>query len=315
MLSKIKNALSKCPSDGSIYLIDKLSDISGFFMVKGHLLYMVYNSEGISHQNLSTEFLRLNTNIDIVSVRNDQEFKTGKYNLLEIIPVTNENPDELLSSFINLCISHTTYMNAKNFVGFFYSLISLFQTPKEQNYKNLVGFIGELFLLKYFAEDNDFDVSGYWHTYGSNDNYDIVLPKFNIEIKTTSAADELITIKHIQIFNTDNNYLASVLLDEDNSGVSLNTLINNMLLNSKYFNSFNFSLNIEKEKLRISPVDAETKKFTLKSISIYRAETINPFKEIPDEISNLSYKMCLIDKPKVDIKELTNIYNLIKVDL
>lgn len=146
MLSAIKDALSKCPSDGSIYLIDKLSDISGFFMVKGHLLYMVYNSEETSHQNLSTEYLKLNTNIDIVSVKNDQKFKTGKYNLLEIIPVANEYPDELLSSFINLCISHTTYMNAKNFVSFFYSLISLFQTPKEQNYKNLVGFIGELFL-------------------------------------------------------------------------------------------------------------------------------------------------------------------------
>lgn len=304
MLSAIKDALSKCPSDGSIYLIDKLSDISGFFMVKGHLLYMVYNSEETSHQNLSTEYLKLNTNIDIVSVKNDQKFKTGKYNLLEIIPVANEYPDELLSSFINLCISHTTYMNAKNFVSFFYSLISLFQTPKEQNYKNLVGFIGELFLLKSFAEDYDFDISDYWHTYGSSDNYDIVLPKCNIEIKTTSSEDELITIKHIQIFNTENNYLASIIINEDNSGMSLNELINNMLSNHKCFNSFNFSLNIEKEKMRVSPVDAETKRFILKGISIYRAETINPFKNIPDEISNLSYKMNLMDKPQVNIDEL-----------
>lgn len=304
MLSAIKDALSKCPSDGSIYLIDKLSDISGFFMVKGHLLYMVYNSEETSHQNLSTEYLKLNTNIDIVSVKNDQKFKTGKYNLLEIIPVANEYPDELLSSFINLCISHTTYMNAKNFVSFFYSLISLFQTPKEQNYKNLVGFIGELFLLKSFAEDYDFDISDYWHTYGSSDNYDIVLSKCNIEIKTTSSEDELITIKHIQIFNTENNYLASIIINEDNSGMSLNELINNMLSNHKCFNSFNFSLNIEKEKMRVSPVDAETKRFILKGISIYRAETINPFKNIPDEISNLSYKMSLMDKPQVNIDEL-----------
>ena len=304
MLSAIKDALSKCPSDGSIYLIDKLSDISGFFMVKGHLLYVVYNSEETSHQNLSTEYLKLNTNIDIVSVKNDQKFKTGKYNLLEIIPVANEYPDELLSSFINLCISHTTYMNAKNFVSFFYSLISLFQTPKEQNYKNLVGFIGELFLLKSFAEDYDFDISDYWHTYGSSDNYDIVLPKCNIEIKTTSSEDELITIKHIQIFNTENNYLASIIINEDNSGMSLNELLNNMLSNHKCFNSFNFSLNIEKEKMRVSPVDAETKRFILKGISIYRAETINPFKNIPDEISNLSYKMSLMDKPRVNIDQL-----------
>ena len=304
MLSAIKDALSKCPSDGSIYLIDKLSDISGFFMVKGHLLYMVYNSEETSHQNLSTEYLKLNTNIDIVSVKNDQKFKTGKYNLLEIIPVANEYPDELLSSFINLCISHTTYMNAKNFVSFFYSLISLFQRPKEQNYKNLAGFIGELFLLKSFAEDYDFDISDYWHTYGSSDNYDIVLPKCNIEIKTTSSEDELITIKHIQIFNTENNYLASIIINEDNSGMSLNELINNMLSNHKCFNSFNFSLNIEKEKMRVSPVDAETKRFILKGISIYRAETINPFKNIPDEISNLSYKMSLMDKPQVNIDVL-----------
>lgn len=56
--------------------------------------------------------------------------------------------------------------------------------------------------------------------------------------------------------------------------------------------------------MRVSPVDAETKRFILKGISIYRAETINPFKNIPDEISNLSYKMSLMDKPQVNIDEL-----------
>ncbi len=311
MLGKIKESLLKCPDDGSIYLIEKLSDISGFFMVKSHLIYMVTNFEKISHQNLSTEFLRLNTNIEIVSIKNDQQFQSGKYNSLEIVPVENEYSDEHLTSFINLCVAHTTYMKAANFVKFFYSLVSLFQFPKEQEYKNLIGFFGELSFLKYLAEKSECDLSDLWHRSGSNDKYDIVLPKCNIEIKATSSIDELVTIKHSQLFNMDNNFLVSIIVEENSSGITLNELITNMLSDPTYFKGFNFTLNVEKEKRRISPVDAETKRFVFKNAFIYNAAEINPFKIVPDEIYSLSYRMNLQEKPQISIddfeKELKNV--------
>ena len=75
MLEKVKNALTACPCDGAIYLVHKLSDCSGFFMSQKHLVYMAYNNEDAAHQSLATEFLRLNTNIEITAIENNQQFE------------------------------------------------------------------------------------------------------------------------------------------------------------------------------------------------------------------------------------------------
>ncbi len=303
MLNKVKEALLKCPEDGSIYLIEKLSDISGFFATKKHLLYMVFNNEGLSHQNLSTEFLRLNTNIEVVSIENNQQFSSGKYNVLEIVPVDGKYDEEYVSSFINMCIAHTEYMNASAFLKYFYSLVNLFQYPKEQKFINLIGLVGELFFLKYAVDELGHDLSECWHNSGSTDKYDIALKKCNVEIKTTMAADELITVKHMQLFNDDNNFLVSVLLEESNAGVSLNQLLKMLQNYPNAFKSFNFALNTEKEKRRISPVDAETKKFSLKTVSIYDADVINPFASVPQNVSGLIYKLDLTDKDQISISD------------
>ena len=304
MLNKLTLALTMCPDDGSIYLIEKLSDVSGFFMVNKHLLYMVLNIEGAHHQSLSTELLRLNTNIDIAAIGNNQQFPTGKYNVLEILPFDGKYENEYLSSFVNMCVAHTEYMNATEFVKYFYSLVNLFQYPKEQKFANLIGLFGELTFLKYVVEKTEYDFSDKWHNSGSTDKYDISLSNCNFEIKSTISSEELITVKHTQIFNSDHNFLVSVLLEDDNSGTSLNQLIKSMQDNSAKYKSFNFALNVEKERRRISPVDAETKKFSLKHISIYDAKLINPFQIIPNNVSELTYRLDLAEKDPVSIMDL-----------
>lgn len=303
MLDRVKESLLKCPDDGSIYLIAKLSEISGFFAVKKHLLYMVLNNEGISHQSLSTEFLRLNTNIDIISIENNQQFPSGKYNALEIIPIDGKNDEEYITSFVNMCIAHTKYMNATAFVKYFYSLVNLFQYPKEQKFINLVGLVGELFFLKYTVDELGCDLSECWHNSGSTDKYDISLKKCNIEIKTTMSADEFITVKHTQLFNIDHNYLVSVLIEDSNAGVSLNQLLQTMKDHPTAFKNFSFMLNIEKEKCRISPVDAETRKFAFKRASIYDAAKINPFAVLPNNVSGLTYKLDLAEKELISLSD------------
>jgi len=77
------------------------------------------------------------------------------------------------------------------------------------------------------------------------------------------------------------------------------------------YNNYNFVLNVEREKKRVSPVDADNKHFIVKSIVIYDANEINPFEEIPENVSQLTYKLNLIDKNNLPqsewIKEFYNV--------
>ncbi len=311
MLEKIRTALLTCPCDGAIYLVHKISDYSGFFVSQKHLVYMTYNNEGASHQSLTTEFLRLNTNIEITAIENNQQFESGRYNVIEILPVDGVYDDASLDSFVNLCVAHTQFTGASAFVKFFYSLANLFQYPKEQKFINLIGLFGELSFLKYASQVINEDFSDCWHRSGSTDKYDIAFGSCNIEIKTTMTVDELVTIKHSQLFNMDKNFLVTVLIEESNGGTTLNQLIAEMHAHAEHFKSFNFALNIEKEKKRISPIDAETKKFSFKSVTIYDADEINPFEELPENISSMEYKLDLLGLPSVDMrtfkKEINNV--------
>lgn len=302
MLEKIKKVLTDCPCDGAIYLVHKLSDCSGFFMSQKHLIYMAYNNERASHQNLATEFLRLNTNIEITAIENNQQFESGKYNVIEILPVDGVYDDASLDSFVNLCIAHTQFMGGSGFIKFFYSLVNLFQFPSEQRFINLVGLFGELSFLKYVSQVMNKDFSDCWHKTGSNDKYDIALGSCNLEIKTTMSVDELITIKHSQLFNMDRNFLLVVLVEESNVGKTLNQLIAEMQSHTEHFKSFSFALNLEKEKKRVSPIDAATKSFSFKSVTIYDTNIINPFKKLPENISSMEYKLDLFGLPSVDLK-------------
>jgi hypothetical protein len=307
MIDSIKEVLQNCPCDGMIYLAFKLSDHSGFFISKKHLLYMVFNTEDAPSQRLSTEFLRLYTNIEINAIESDQQFGSGRYNVIELLPVEEKYDDVCLDSFVNLCNAHTKLMGAQDFIKFFYSLVSLFQYPKEQKYSNLIGLFGELSFLKYAYHEMGVDLSENWHITGSSDKYDIVLSSCNIEIKTTMTPDESVVIKHAQLFNSDHNYLVRVVTEENNNGVTVNQLIEELLSDGASFNSFNFAINIEKEKQRISPVDAGEKRFMMKSVTIYDASIINPFFTVPERVTSLTYKLDLCASPTVDFRTLLDV--------
>lgn len=299
MLAEIKKALITVPKDGALYLVKKLSQNTGFFITNGHLLYLVYNFENITHKSLTTDYLLLNTDIEIHSFENNQAFVSGKYNVLDFLPTEEGYSENNLESFVNLCISHTEFMGGKSFVKFFFSLSELFQDPKGQKYKNLIGLYGELSFIKYLCQVTSLDLSDRWHTGGSLDKYEITLETKNIEIKTTAAVDEEVTIKHTQLFNSDQNYLVVICIEESSSGQTLNQLISSMRKDRVHYNNYNFVLNIEREKKRVSPVDADNKKFSIKSIEVYNADEINPFLEIPECISNLTYKLDLIGKTSI----------------
>lgn len=296
---QLLNKIRSVPKDNTLYLLEKFPCETGLFASNGNVLYMVRNNEHCASMNVKTDFLNLDTNI-FVSAFNQSvsSFENGYYNSVELELSESSDIEANFSAFVNLCLAHSTYMRGKDFLSFFDSLVSLFQLPREQQFKNLVGLMGELLLIEYVYQNFKEDLSLYWHNEGSYSRLDFTCPYANFEVKTTLKGSLNFTIKHNQLFvNSENNYLVTVSIEENNSGRTLEELITMLLQNPVICNGLNFSVNIEKEKRRISPSEITSRRFVLKKISVFRATDINPFVNVPDCIEDLSYKLDLIQFP------------------
>lgn len=305
-INQLLDKIPSIPKDNTLYLLEKFSSKTGIFVSNGNILYLVLNEEHCSSMSIETDLLCLETNIFISAFSSTaQSFKNGYYNSVEL-DLSDANESEAnLSAFINLCLAHTSYMQGQDFIKFFDSLVSLFQLPREQHYKNLIGLAGEILLIEYVYNNFGLDLSTYWHTDGSSSKLDFVCPFANLEIKTTASDSLSFTIKHDQLFtNANNNYLLAVVVEENNAGRTLEKVIAALLESSDYCNSLKFAINIEKEKRRISLTDLHNKHFILKKIYAYHAVEINPFDNIPDSVESLSYKLNLLPFPDVPIKNL-----------
>lgn len=297
------------PHDNTLYLLKKLPCETGLFASNGNVLYIVPNNERCSPLSIKTEYLRVETNI-FVSAFNPSvsSFENGYYNYVELQLYALNEVEANLNAFLNLCMAHANYAHGEDFMPFFDSLVSLFQLPREQQYKNLVGFMGELLLIEYAYKNSKEDLSLYWHTDGSSSRLDFTCPYGNFEVKTTTEDSLCFTIKHDQLFaNSERNFLVAVAIEENNSGLTLEDLITRLLQNPDICNSMKFSVNIEKEKRRISPTEIDTKRFILKKINIYRATAINPFVDIPDCVEDLSYKLNLVSATSITLTDVLSV--------
>lgn len=302
LLSKIRSV----PKDNTLYLLEKFPCETGLFASNGNVLYMVRNDEHCASMNVKTDFLNLDTNI-FVSAFNQSvsSFENGYYNSVELVLTEPNDRESNLSAFVNLCLAHATYMKGKDFMAFFDSLVSLFQLPKEQHYKNLIGLMGELLFIEYIYQNHHLDLSPYWHTDGFSSRLDFVCPYANFEVKTTVNDALCFTIKHDQLFtNSEKNHLIAVELEESNSGRTLAELITTLLEAPNYCNSLKFAVNIEQEKRRISATELNNRHFLLKKIYAYSANDINPFEKIPDCVEGMSYKLDLLPFASIPFEQI-----------
>ncbi len=286
MALNIIDLIQQVPNDNSIYLIHKLTESTGFFCLNGKLIYIVKNLESLKFESIDTEYISLKTNVNIVAVVNHPQFENGNYNL---VMFKGEIIDTNIDAFIRLCEFHSHNINEIGFVHFFYSLVNLFQLPKEQHYKNLIGLYGELKFIEMVYNTYNLNIANKWHQ-NDNDKYDFVCSNSNFEVKTTTNDERVVTIKHSQIFNDDNNYLVIVQLENNNAGESLNSLIDRLQNINDLSQNYYFQLNIEKERSRISKSDAESKLLKLIEINLYNKDSIPTLVNIPDCISDLTYK-------------------------
>lgn len=294
------------PHDSTLYLLEKLPCETGLFASNGNVLYLVPNTEKCASLSIKTEYLRVETNI-YVSAFNPSvsSFESGYYNYVELQLSALNDVEANLSAFLNLCLAHATYTNGEEFMSFFDSLVSLFQLPREQQYKNLIGLMGELLLIEYVYQNFKEDLSQYWHTDGVFSRLDFTCPYANIEVKTTPTDSLSFTIKHDQLFvNSEKNYLVAMVVEENNSGRTLEEMITSLLNNPDICNNLRFNVNIEKEKRRVSPSEINSRRFVLKKINAYRANAINPFVKVPDCVEDLSYKLNLLPFANISLSDI-----------
>lgn len=296
----IRETLS-CVKNGKLYLIDKITDKSGLFCSDGDILYLVMNHEHCSSLSVATTFLQMDTDVFVQSFEEQKSFPDSKYNILRYKGACIDEQTDNVTSFVTLCIAHSKLMGGDSFEQFFYSLISLFQLPKEQSYLNLEGVFGELTVIKHLFQSYRFDISPYWHLDGPYSKYDFSLPNKNsLEVKASSKGDKAISIKHTQLFPSFNRVvLASVQIQEDNSGYSLNELIEDLRSAQDYCNSLQFEISLQKELKRVAPDEAQNRRFCVHSVHYYEGESINPFPILPENVDGIEYKLDLTERPEM----------------
>lgn len=288
-IANLKIQIQSITDLSSIYLIEALSEIAGFFANDGKLLYVAKDIYGYPYEGIETDYLKLQTHVRISAVKNNQTFEDDYYN---IIIYKGAIDDANLESFVQLCSIHSGNADELNFKEFFYSLIALFQLPAEQSFKNVVGLYGELKFMDYVFRQAQIDISNSWHRNGSYSQYDFSNGDQSIEIKTTLSDNSNIAIKHSQIFGKHPCHLVVIICEQYENGETVAELISSLYSNSTAFNGVNFSINLAKELKRVAMKDVKELRFDVKEILFFNTIEINPFtSSLPDNISSLNYRL------------------------
>ena len=301
MINEVKNKILNSVDDEYFYLAYSININSGIFVHNKKPYYVSKNFQKLQSEKIVTDLLSLQTNRYISNIDENCSLKPDYYNLIEFKDdINSENFD----SFINLCFMHANIAEQKPLNMFFNSLINLFQIPREQQFKNIVGLYGELSFILYIYQQYDIDLTNFWHHSGTNDSYDFKLKNVYFEIKSTIKNEPIIKLKHQQIFNnfSDKIFLGIVQLQENNTGRSLSDLVEEIEKIKPINLLYDFKLNLEKEKRKISSSDYKNKKMNVTNINVYKAIDIPSIENVPNNISDVEYNYNFnsVDKYAID---------------
>lgn len=286
--TELVNLLNSIDDHNGIYLLEPLNSESGFFASDEQLSYVSLDTFEYPYEGIDTDYLRLQTHVRISAAENNQTFADDYYN---IIIYKGNLKDGNLDSFVQLCRIHAENSEELNFKDFFYSLITLFQLPAEQETKNAIGLYGELKFIQQVYKTYGKDISEFWHRKGTYSQYDFSSGEKSLEVKTTLSDQPEVSIKHDQIFCDHPCYLIVVNCDRYDNGETIEELIEFIRREPTAFRGMNFSINLAKELKRVSVKDVREIKLDVRYIDIYDIETINPFPTIPDSVSHMIYRL------------------------
>lgn len=301
MIDAIRQKMSLCPSEEDrLYLLESIDEKCGFFALNGLLIFMVSSSLDKKVDMLKTEKLLLNTNVEVLNVANDSTFKAGKYDYILFNGASEETDFE---SFVKICTLYASEKEKISIKDFFFSILDMFQLPKEQQFKNLIGLIGELTVIMEIYDKKGISVASGWHE-SSTDKYDINYQNTVIEVKTTTSDLYTVKVKHDQLFGREGVVLATVRVIESNAGDTLERLIAKINSIDIFAKDFSFQLKLGKELKRISPKEYKTKNVEVKGVRFYKNSDIATIRDIPDNITGIEYNCTLLETKETRIEEL-----------
>lgn len=294
------------PRDGRVRLVERLSDVGGFYVCDGDPIYAaVLDGAGERQQEVETSCLRLLVGAKLRPVNELGETEElGEERGFDIIRLVSWASDREFSAFIELCRMHASEGASLSFEVFFYSLSELFRPNREQSVLNAYGLYGELAYIDLLSETRAGleDPTDYWQLDGPTSKYDFVFPKGNVEIKSSSRELE-VTIKHDQLFGSDRNYLVVVGVEKDPSGETLQDLADRLTGRVKCFSTLRSRVELSRRLLQVEERDLK-KRMSVCFVEGFKAQSINPFPSFSDRVSRLSYKLNLADLPWLDENEL-----------
>lgn len=278
-----------------LYLLKKINDDFGFFYQNDNV-YFGKKANEFSDKSLTLETSCLNfyAKLSIKAITSNASFEEGEYDLLMF---KNVEDISLFDVFYEMCLTYIASSEQISFYEFFNNLSTMFD-EKNDIFENIEGLVGELILAKEMYEKYNLNIMKYWHTNGSTSKFDFSFPNYNVEVKTTIKTEPIFTIKHDQIFNNQNNYVAIVNIIENGNGIDVITLINYFLNDNEFKNDFNVTKKLFAELLRLNNNKNKDKKFNLVEINFVDINDMNQIKDIPSNISKMVYSYDFSDTKK-----------------
>lgn len=269
-----------------LYLLEKVGQKFGFFY-SNNTVYFGTKSSDLGLSSLSTNYLELDFNITINSIITNQTFESGKYDLLKFKGDLNTS---LFDIFYSLCKKYCSDDNGMSLFDFFNTIRNLFEKTKDNDFRNCIGILGELYLIKYLFTNYKTNIADAYHLAGSNSKFDFSFDTFNIEVKATSKIEKIFLLKHSQIFNNQHNYICVINFIETGTDLSINKLLNYFNNEDSFKNNLRFQTAILTEINKIKNPNELDKGFSLQDISIFDTRKLPSLDNIPSNISEIEYK-------------------------
>lgn len=292
----IAESIGDFPNDGRFYLLEEITKQAGFFVVNGLPVYGVLATGGHGRAApIRTALLEYDAGIDLLPIREGEETSVQTFNLIRMTAAPDQRE---IDAFFTLCRDHAKGGSRLSLRDFFFAASKLFRQQSVQGKKNAIGLFGELSVID-FGSSNGVDLSAGWQIVGTESKYDFTFDQLNIEVKTTTRHEMIPKIKHDQIFNEDNNVLCFCQIEKSPVGITLNELSQKLLDSENCFITLESRLVLTREILAIEDDDLLTP-YKMVGINFYQCGSINPFLDIPDRVTSLSYGYDLTGLPVVD---------------
>ncbi len=288
------------PLDSLVYVVRRLNSECFFFTCDSRIIYAVVADDFPDEvcTPVKTDYLELFLNVELQPVdATNAAIDLKKY---DFVQVELETTDREKIAFLNMCEEHARTHHDQGIGSFFNTLCLLFSSTEEKSKHKAIGLFGELSLIQVF-HDRRIDISKRWQLNGVRTKYDFSFANANIEVKTTTKREQLVRLKHDQLFNGDHNYLALIHIEESPSGVSVDELAKRSKDDSICFQGMRERMVLERELLGIRDEDLRIP-YSVIEFSLFESVDLNPFDdEVPQCVTRLEYTLNVLNVPTASI--------------